>query len=144
MSGERYRVKVAVYLILIRNGKILLQLRKGTDYMCGVWGVPSGHLESGESCVAALVRETREETGLEFDQDDLICSLVQHRVGSEYLCLYYTVRPGVKLAEPHVMEPDKCAGLEFFDLHTLPDSIVPELKDYLLTRVNGCFYTDDA
>lgn len=142
MKLERYKVKVAVYLILIREGKILLQLRQGTDYMCNTWGVPSGHIELGEGCIEALIREVREETGLEFKPCDLIFSMAQHRIESGYLCLYFTVQPTVQLAKPRIMEPNKCGGLEFFDLNNLPTPLVPELNDYLLAKVGGYNYID--
>ncbi|QFU16030.1 NUDIX domain-containing protein [Microvirga thermotolerans] len=42
------------------GGRVLLQRR--SDF--GVWGIPGGVPEEGEGIVDAIVRETREETGL--------------------------------------------------------------------------------
>jgi len=42
------------------DGRVLLQKR--SDF--GVWGVPGGNPEEGETILQAIVRETREETGL--------------------------------------------------------------------------------
>jgi HAD superfamily hydrolase (TIGR01450 family) len=49
-------------------GRLLLGRRAD----CGEWGLPSGHVEPGETVVEAVCREVREETGLEIGVDRLI------------------------------------------------------------------------
>ncbi|MEV0369364.1 NUDIX hydrolase [Streptomyces sp. NPDC050636] len=44
--------------------RILLVRRKPDDYMGGLWEIPSGHVDAGESILDATRRETLEETGL--------------------------------------------------------------------------------
>ncbi|HQP31994.1 MAG TPA: NUDIX domain-containing protein, partial [Deltaproteobacteria bacterium] len=48
-------------LILNERGEVLLQRRRDS----GLWGVPGGAVEIGETAFEALKREVREETGLE-------------------------------------------------------------------------------
>jgi len=48
-------------IIFDADKKVLLQKR--TDV--GLWGIPSGHVEPGETVAEAAVREVFEETGLE-------------------------------------------------------------------------------
>ncbi len=57
---EKYQIKVAVYLMLIKDGKILLGRRKNASWQDGNYGLPSGHLESGESIAGGAIREMRE------------------------------------------------------------------------------------
>ena len=60
----------------------LLLIRRGTEPERGSWSLPGGRVEFGESVVAAVVREFREETGLECICGDLL-SWVE-RMGLEY------------------------------------------------------------
>lgn len=43
---------------------VLLVRRKPDDFMGGLWEIPSGHVNAGETILDAARRETREETGL--------------------------------------------------------------------------------
>jgi 8-oxo-dGTP diphosphatase len=46
-----------------RSGRLLL-IKRGHAPGKGLWSIPGGRVEAGESDAAALVREVREETGL--------------------------------------------------------------------------------
>ena len=56
-------VKAGVSIALFRPGEILLSQR-GKDPFRGVWTLPGGHIELGETAYQAAQRELREETGL--------------------------------------------------------------------------------
>lgn len=46
------------------EGKVLLLHRADDDYLGGLWELPSGGVDAGESLTEALHREVAEETGL--------------------------------------------------------------------------------
>ncbi|MFI9272616.1 NUDIX hydrolase [Kitasatospora sp. NPDC052896] len=50
--------------IVTEADRILLVQRKPEDFMGGMWEIPSGKVEEGETILEALRRETTEETGL--------------------------------------------------------------------------------
>ena len=58
------RPELCAGAVAVDHGLLLL-VKRGTDPGKGLWSLPGGRVESGESVVAAVVREFREETGLE-------------------------------------------------------------------------------
>ncbi|MGW6973807.1 NUDIX domain-containing protein [Streptomyces sp. NPDC054952] len=50
--------------VVTDTGRVLLLRRKADDYMGGLWEIPSGKVDPGETILDAASRETREETGL--------------------------------------------------------------------------------
>ncbi len=61
---RRPHVRAAIAAV-VRGGKWLVHRRPSTGLLGGLWELPGGKLEAGESAEAALRREVREETGLE-------------------------------------------------------------------------------
>jgi ADP-ribose pyrophosphatase len=55
--------KVAAAAVVIRKGKILL-VKRANEPSRGMWAVPGGSVQPGETLQAAAERETLEETGL--------------------------------------------------------------------------------
>lgn len=57
-------IVVGVGAVVLIDGKILLVKRSHSPYK-GFWSIPGGRVEYGESLFEAVVRELREETGIE-------------------------------------------------------------------------------
>jgi 8-oxo-dGTP diphosphatase len=80
---------------VVRDGRVLL-IRRGKEPLYGRWLVPGGTVELGESLEQALVREMREETGLEVEPLEMLTvfdriqreagRVVYHYVIVDYLC----------------------------------------------------------
>ena len=58
------RPVVGVGGVVIRDGRALL-VRRGSEPLKGQWSIPGGTLELGETIAEGVVRELREETGLD-------------------------------------------------------------------------------
>jgi mutator protein MutT len=77
--------------VLIHDGRVLL-IRRGKEPLRGRWIVPGGTVELGETLEEALVREMREETGLQVRGGELLSILDRiHREGGEVLYHYVIV-----------------------------------------------------
>ncbi len=64
------RVTVAVGAVIVEDGSLLL-VQRANDPGAGRWAVPGGRVEPGETLAEAMVREVREETGLEVAVGDI-------------------------------------------------------------------------
>jgi 8-oxo-dGTP diphosphatase len=62
---------VGVGGVVIDKGRVLL-IRRGKQPLRGRWVVPGGTVELGETLEQAVVRELREETGLEVRPGELV------------------------------------------------------------------------
>ncbi|MFN8971783.1 MAG: NUDIX domain-containing protein, partial [Alphaproteobacteria bacterium] len=58
-------VTVVAAALIDPDGRVLLAQRPESKAMAGLWEFPGGKLEPGETPEAALIREMREELGIE-------------------------------------------------------------------------------
>lgn len=138
------RSALDVYLLLERNGSLLLALRDGTGYCDGMWNTPCGKVEEGEDAAAALVREANEEVGVELTADDLHLSGVVHCLTPENVsrvCLLFaTTHDPARHGAPYNAEPAKCSGLAWYQPNALPPNTQPITAAGIHLYANGASY----
>jgi 8-oxo-dGTP diphosphatase len=64
--------KLAVAVVIERDGALLLGRRGPTASVAGRWSFPAGFVERGEVVEAAAIREVREETGVQIELGPLL------------------------------------------------------------------------
>ena len=123
--------KSAVHIILINEDKILLQKRKGSKLWPGYYALPAGHVDEGENQYDALVREAKEELGIEINPNDIINNYVVLRrnffkidgkILEPYIDYYFEIKKYSKI--PKIMEKDKCEELVWADINNLPEPFI--------------------
>jgi ADP-ribose pyrophosphatase YjhB (NUDIX family) len=103
--------------------------------------VPSGHGEDGESALTALVREAAEEIGAEIDPGDVrFAHLVHHYTESARIAVFFEVTRWH--GEPANLEPDKCAGWQWFPVSSLPEPMIGYTAQALAGYVKGVPYSE--
>jgi 8-oxo-dGTP diphosphatase len=129
-ATDQFRVIPAAYLFLRREGQVLLQLRAPDVYMGGHWAAgAAGHVEAGESALAAVVREAREELGVVVDPADVTALSVQHRgiphgpALEQRVDFFFAATRWT--GTPALQEADKADDLRWFPLVRLPAPVVP-------------------
>ncbi|MGI8776882.1 MAG: NUDIX hydrolase [Acidimicrobiales bacterium] len=75
------RPEVCVGAIAVAEGRLLL-IRRGHGPAAGVWSVPGGRVEAGETLAESVLRELTEETALEGVCDGLVGWV--ERMGPDY------------------------------------------------------------
>jgi 8-oxo-dGTP pyrophosphatase MutT (NUDIX family) len=127
---------VTVHLLFFRGDQVLLLRRFNTGYADGQYSVPAGHLDGGETVVAAARREGREETGVQIEPDDVAFSSVVHRKdGDERVDFFVHVRHWH--GEPANTEPEKCDELRWANINDLPDNVIPYVKKAIQNHITG-------
>ena len=78
--------------IYVREGRLLLAKRPEGGACPGLWELPGGKVEPGESAPAALVREWREELGVEVLESEPFSFAVEERRDGPLTLLLFRVR----------------------------------------------------
>ena len=139
---ERLKAVTAVYLILMQGmDEVLLMLRQNTGYQDGSWGLPAGHLEGDELPKVALIREAKEEIGIDITEEDL--ELVHtsfrpaHDLTGPRIDLYFLANRQSTEQTPKNGEPEKCAELAWFPIGDLPVNTMPHEEHALACFDSG-------
>lgn len=133
---QRTTFPVTVHLFFLRTNQILLARRFNTGFADGQYSVPAGHLDGGETVLAAAAREAEEEVGVRLNADCIHYSSVMHRLdGEERVDFFVSVSEW--MGELRNAEPDKCDDLRWVDLDDLPENTIPYIKIALHNHLNG-------
>lgn len=125
------------------EGRFLLVLR-GREPARGLWSIPGGKVEPGESDVEATVREVHEETGLAVEVGEHVGTVTRAAPGGgTFLIRDYLATPVSHAETRSVRAGDDALEVGWFsvaDLRDLPTvtGLVEALEDWgLLPRASG-------
>jgi 8-oxo-dGTP diphosphatase len=118
MDTKRLQFCIAVDVFVVRDGALLMGKRHG-GFGAGFWGLPGGHLEKDETVEMAALRELKEETGLTAEKVEF--AVVFNNNNREEPYIHFAMLASGVTGEPQLLEPDKCAGWQWFDLDDLPN-----------------------
>ena len=124
-------------LIVDAGGRVFLSRRgPASRNERGLWEFPGGSVEFGETLTEALKRELREEYGIEIEVgelldvvDHILPAEGQHWISPTFICK-------IIYGEPHILEPEKCAEIGWFDPTHMPDGLTK------ITRLNWEHYQE--
>ncbi|HPO05739.1 MAG TPA: NUDIX domain-containing protein [Candidatus Gracilibacteria bacterium] len=132
-------IYVAVYLLLIQNHQILLQRRFQTGWQDGNYSLVSGHVDGKETIKYDMIRESKEEIGIDLKEKDLQVINVMHtNTDREYLNFFI-------LADQYEgkiqnLELEKCDDLAWFDLDKLPENTIEIVRRAINNYRTGEFF----
>lgn len=145
MSNERFTLRAAVYLILVRDSKILLARRFKTGWMDGKYSLIAGHLDGNEGVFDAMLREAFEEAGIKIQKKDLKPVKVLHRMSSdrmEYMDFFFIAEKWE--GEPKIMEPNKCDDISWFPINDLPKNTLPHVREVIERYNDGIPFVESG
>lgn len=107
-----------VALIIHRDGKILVELRRATERTDpSKVVIPGGHVDVGETFKEACRRELKKELGLECDHLRFV-TVLPHRTEIEDQMIHYYSCEGWR-GEPRCLEAAKIFWIDLYDLDAL-------------------------
>lgn len=141
MTQERFKIIASVYLLFVKDGKILLLRRANTGYEDGNYGLVAGHLDEHEPLTQAAIREAKEESGAIISPADLELKVVMHRKGQDgRMDFFFEVKKWQgKITNT---EPKKCSDLSWFSLNNLPPNTIPYIKEAITCYQKGIAYSE--
>ena len=123
---------VVAAAVIIRDGRVLLTRRAEGRHLAGLWEFPGGKLEPGEPPEVAVVRECREECGIEVAVTHLL-EVTRHRYPErDVLLLFY--RCELRSGEVQHLEIADHAWVTPADLDAYP---LPAADVGVIARIRG-------
>lgn len=129
MQEQGRNIQVGVQAFILQNNCLLMGIRK-SSFANGMYSVPGGKLEFGESFEDAITREVAEETGLTVESFEIFGvenNLFPKNVHFVQIGFYVICKEGLVKN----LEPEKCEGWNFFDINSLPNNISPNTINFL-------------
>jgi A/G-specific adenine glycosylase len=121
--------------VIVRAGKLFIQQRPENGHLGGLWEFPGGKCAAGEKPEQAVVRECREELGVEV-QVTARLAVVRHAYSHFQVVLHVFVcrKLGgrMRTRQPHAWI--RAADLEKYPFPSANHKFFPELKEYMNTN----------
>jgi len=135
---KKYTGKTATAIIPFPQDKILL-IKRNTRPFVGYWALPGGRVDSGETVEQTIVRECKEETGLDIAIVRKIGEYVEKGVKDYVDYEYYPTCFLVRVVGGEVKKQEsEIQDIQLFSLKELPEPLAFEhdkmIKDYLGIR----------
>lgn len=133
------------HLLIVKEKKVLLIRRFNTGYEDGNYSLIAGHVDENETFTKAIIREAKEEAGINIKSTDLKFVLLMHRnskqeINNERADVFFMVQKwSGKLRN---MEPEECDDFAWFSLDNLPENIIPYIKKAIEGVNNGVVYCE--
>lgn len=128
---KRFKIACAVHLILIKDGKILLQRRSNPNkYGYGMLAMPAGHLEANENVYDALKREMKEELGIDVINSEIVQVMNLKGDTDIYDAYFFTCNYNGSIKN---IEKENVKTLEWVDVNSNLEELMPYQK-YALSK----------
>jgi len=102
--------RIAVKALILFKDKYLLLLRNSKEDICPLeWDLPGGKIESGETINEALIREVKEETGIDISSSKIVpiknWEIEKRGInigGTDFLCILNNFPQEIRLSAEHI------------------------------------------
>jgi 8-oxo-dGTP diphosphatase len=132
LRGPTSRVIDVAAGLVFRDGKLLITQRHPKDHLGGLWEFPGGKRELGETFEECLIRELREELGIEVAVGELLETLTHDYPTRSIHLRFFRCR--LVAGEPQTLG---CSALEWIDAGGLAKHEFPAADARLLEKLRN-------
>lgn len=132
--------KVVISVMVQKEGKILLNLRKGS-FASEQYGTPGGKLEGMETFQECAERECAEEAGITIGKIRFM-AVMNNLIHNPHHFVSVIVAADWVGGEPQVLEPEKCAGWDWYEMDHLPSPLTEVTRCLIEAVKTGQNYFD--
>ena len=136
--------ELIVRAIITQNDCLLVNQGTHPQTSQFYYALPGGHVEDGETCIAALQRELQEELAVECDVEDL-CFVIEHLYPGRRendnprheLTLYFkaTALSEIKQREEKISSPEATKNFRWLPVNSLDKAaLLPEISREFLQK----------
>ena len=118
--------------LIFHNGKLLITQRHAKAHLGGLWEFPGGKRESGETYEQCLLRELREELGIEVEVGELF-EEISHSYAEKTVRLKFYICKLVS-GKPRALD---CAALKWITMSGLDNHDFPAADARLLRKIRA-------
>ena len=135
-GGKHWGLNGAAGLLLIREGRVMMQHRAPWVHNGDTWGLPGGARDSHESIEEAAVRESVEETGIKPEHVEVVGHFSDDHIDWRYDTVIAKAHGDLETSEWNQETHDigwfEIDEIEKLELHPSFAKTWPELKTLLL------------
>jgi mutator protein MutT len=131
VSDGKKQIEVSAALIFHR-GKLLIAQRHANAHLGGLWEFPGGKCEPDETFEQCLVRELREELGIEVEADGLFEEIAHAYAEKNVRLKFFACK--LVFGEP---QPLGCAAFKWIEKAELDDFEFPAADARLLDKLRA-------
>jgi 8-oxo-dGTP diphosphatase len=139
-SSEKMKFagRTATAIIPFAPDKILL-IKRSTPPFIGYWALPGGRVDAGEIVEQTVVREVKEETGLDIKIVRKVGEYHEQGVQAGVAYDYYPACFLVKTVGGKIRKQEsEIQGIKLFSINSIPETLAFEhsqmIKDYVATQ----------
>lgn len=141
MAKPRFEFHAAAYLIIRKEGKVLLARRFNTGWVDGMYTLPAGHIDGNETAQMAMAREAKEELNVAIKPEDLSVKHIMHRKSDgEYFDIF--IESERYSGELKNNEENKCDNLDWFPIDSLPENTLDYVVEALTLISKGQYFSN--
>jgi len=121
----RHKQSSSVFILLMKNQQVCMLRRKATGWMDGLFSIPAGGIEAGETIRNAAIREAHEELGVHILPSDLHYVHTLHSKTNDEMWIGHFFQAEIWNGNPVLCEPDKHNDMQWHPLTSLPQETIP-------------------